>query len=74
MGLHALSGGVAGLGTGILLHLAAPQVAALAGFTAGMALLADLDKCGSSPARCLSLLSRLDHVVALLGRRPDWRP
>ena len=50
---HALSGAVAGVATGILLHLPVPQVAALAGFTAGMALLPDLDKCGSSPARCL---------------------
>ena len=49
---HALSGAVAGIATGILLHLPVPQIAALAGFTAGMALLPDLDKCGSSPARC----------------------
>jgi membrane-bound metal-dependent hydrolase YbcI (DUF457 family) len=54
---HALSGAVTGIATGILLHLPVPQVAALAGFTAGMALLPDLDKCGSSPARCLGWLS-----------------
>jgi membrane-bound metal-dependent hydrolase YbcI (DUF457 family) len=54
---HALSGAVTGIATGILLHLPASQVAALAGFTAGMALLPDLDKCGSSPARCLGWLS-----------------
>jgi membrane-bound metal-dependent hydrolase YbcI (DUF457 family) len=54
---HALSGGVTGLGTGILMHLNVPQTAALAGFTAGMALLPDLDKCGSSPARSLGFLS-----------------
>jgi hypothetical protein len=54
---HALSGAVAGIGTGILLHLPTRQVAALAGFTAGLALLPDLDKCGSSPARCLGFVS-----------------
>lgn len=54
---HALSGAVAGGATGILLHLPVSQAAALAGFTAGMALLPDLDKCGSSPARCLGFLS-----------------
>jgi len=54
---HALSGAVTGMATGILLHLPVSQVAALAGFTAGMALLPDLDKCGSSPARCLGWLS-----------------
>ena len=54
---HALSGAVTGIATGICLHLPVPQIAALAGFTAGMALLPDLDKCGSSPARCLGWLS-----------------
>jgi membrane-bound metal-dependent hydrolase YbcI (DUF457 family) len=54
---HALSGAVTGSAAGILLQLPAAQVAALAGFTAGMALLPDLDKCGSSPARCLGWLS-----------------
>ena len=54
---HALSGAVTGIATGILLHLPVSQAAALAGFTAGMALLPDLDKCGSSPARCLGWLS-----------------
>ena len=54
---HALSGAVTGIATGIFLHLPGPQIAALAGFTAGMALLPDLDKCGSSPARCLGFLS-----------------
>lgn len=54
---HALSGAVTGIATGIVLHLPVAQVAALAGFTAGMALLPDLDKCGSSPARCLGWLS-----------------
>ena len=61
---HALSGAVAGIATGILLHLPVPQIAALAGFTAGMALLPDLDKCGSSPARCLGFLSEAIAWVA----------
>jgi LexA-binding, inner membrane-associated putative hydrolase len=54
---HALSGAVTGIAAGIFLRLPVPQTAALAGFTAGMALLPDLDKCGSSPARCLGFLS-----------------
>ena len=61
---HALSGAVTGMATGILLHLPVPQIAALAGFTAGMALLPDLDKCGSSPARCLGFLSEAIAWVA----------
>jgi membrane-bound metal-dependent hydrolase YbcI (DUF457 family) len=63
---HALSGAVTGLAAGILLHMPAPQTAALAGFTAGMALLPDLDKCGSSPARCLGLLS--EAVAWTIGK------
>jgi membrane-bound metal-dependent hydrolase YbcI (DUF457 family) len=63
---HALSGAVAGLGTGVLLHLPVPQTAALAGLTAGMALLPDLDKCGSSPARCLGFLS--EAIAWTVGR------
>jgi membrane-bound metal-dependent hydrolase YbcI (DUF457 family) len=63
---HALSGAVAGIGTGILLHLPTPQVAALAGFTAGLALLPDLDKCGSSPARCLGFVS--EAIAWIVGR------
>jgi membrane-bound metal-dependent hydrolase YbcI (DUF457 family) len=63
---HALSGGVAGLATGVCLHMSLPRVAALAGFTAGMALLPDLDKCGSSPARCLGFLS--EAVAWIIGR------
>lgn len=54
---HSLSGGAAGLAAGIFLHLPIPQTAAAAGFTAGMALLPDLDKCGSSPARSLGFVS-----------------
>jgi membrane-bound metal-dependent hydrolase YbcI (DUF457 family) len=63
---HALSGAVAGIATGVLLHMPAPRVAALAGFTAGMALLPDLDKCGSSPARCLGFLS--EAIAWIAGR------
>jgi membrane-bound metal-dependent hydrolase YbcI (DUF457 family) len=63
---HALSGAATGLATGLITHLHAPQTAALAGFTAGMALLPDLDKCGSSPARCLGFLS--EAVAWLIGR------
>jgi membrane-bound metal-dependent hydrolase YbcI (DUF457 family) len=63
---HALSGAVTGLAAGILLHMPVPQTAALAGFTAGMALLPDLDKCGSSPARCLGLLS--EAVAWTIGK------
>jgi membrane-bound metal-dependent hydrolase YbcI (DUF457 family) len=63
---HALSGAVAGIGAGIVLHLPDPRLAALAGFTAGMALLPDLDKCGSSPARCLGFLS--EAFAWLIGK------
>jgi membrane-bound metal-dependent hydrolase YbcI (DUF457 family) len=63
---HALSGGVTGLGAGIFLQLSLPQTAALAGFTAGMALLPDLDKCGSSPARSLGFLS--EAIAWIIGR------
>jgi membrane-bound metal-dependent hydrolase YbcI (DUF457 family) len=63
---HALSGGVTGLATGLFLQFSFPQTVALAGFTAGMALLPDLDKCGSSPARCLGFLS--ESVAWIIGR------
>jgi membrane-bound metal-dependent hydrolase YbcI (DUF457 family) len=63
---HALSGAVTGTAAGILLHMSIPQTAALGGFTAGMALLPDLDKCGSSPARSLGFLS--EAVAWIIGR------
>ena len=63
---HALSGGAAGLAAGIFMHLPVPQTGALAGFTAGMALLPDLDKCGSSPARSLGFVS--EAVAWVFGR------
>jgi membrane-bound metal-dependent hydrolase YbcI (DUF457 family) len=63
---HALSGAVTGIAAGLVLHLPDPRLAALAGFTAGMALLPDLDKCGSSPARCLGFLS--EAFAWLIGK------
>lgn len=63
---HALSGGVTGLAAGLVMHMSVPHTVALAGFTAGMALLPDLDKCGSSPARCLGFVS--EAVAWILGR------
>jgi membrane-bound metal-dependent hydrolase YbcI (DUF457 family) len=65
---HALSGAVTGAATGIFLHMSEPRTVALAGFTAGMALLPDLDKCGSSPARCLGFLSEaVAKVIAKIS-------
>jgi membrane-bound metal-dependent hydrolase YbcI (DUF457 family) len=63
---HALSGGVTGIAAGIFLHMSVPQTGALAGLTAGMALLPDLDKCGSSPSRSLGLVS--EAVAWIFGR------
>jgi len=63
---HALSGAVVGAAAGGILHLPVPQAVALAGFTAGMALLPDLDKCGSSPARSLGFVS--EAVAWVIGR------
>lgn len=57
---------MAGLAAGIFMQLPIPQTAALAGFTAGMALLPDLDKCGSSPARSLGFVS--EAVAWVFGR------
>jgi membrane-bound metal-dependent hydrolase YbcI (DUF457 family) len=65
---HALSGAVTGAAAGIFLHMSEPRTVALAGFTAGMALLPDLDKCGSSPARCLGFLSEaVAKVIAKIS-------
>jgi membrane-bound metal-dependent hydrolase YbcI (DUF457 family) len=64
---HALSGIVAAAAIGeFALHLPDPRLVALAGFTAGMALLPDLDKCGSCPARCLGFLS--EGVAWFIGK------
>jgi membrane-bound metal-dependent hydrolase YbcI (DUF457 family) len=63
---HALSGAVTGLAAGLIMHMSVPHTVALAGFTAGLALLPDLDKCGSSPARCLGFLS--EAVAWVVGK------
>jgi membrane-bound metal-dependent hydrolase YbcI (DUF457 family) len=63
---HALSGAVVGLAAGIWLRYGVPETTALAGFTAGMALLPDLDKCGSSPARSLGFVS--EAVAWVFGK------
>ena len=54
---HALSGACAGLGAGILLHMTPLASFELAGFTAGMALLNDLDSCTATAARSLGVIS-----------------
>lgn len=65
---HALSGASAGAAAGIVLGLPPGRTAVLAGFTAGMALLPDMDSCGSSPARCLGLLSEVvSHIVRFVS-------
>lgn len=61
---HTLSGLAAGLAAGILLHKSPAVDGELAAFTAGMALLPDLDSCGSGPARSLGLISgAVSHIV-----------
>ena len=60
-----MSGAVTGIATGIFLHLPVPQTGALAGLSAGMALLPDLDQCGSSPARSLGFVS--EAVARIIG-------
>jgi membrane-bound metal-dependent hydrolase YbcI (DUF457 family) len=47
------------------MRLPLPGVIAMAGFTAGMALIPDMDSCGSSSARCLGFLS---YAVAWVVR------
>lgn len=65
---HALSGLGAGLLAGLVLHKTRAGTAELGGFTAGMALLPDLDSCGSSPARSLGFISSaVSHAVRLLS-------
>lgn len=56
---HSLSGLTAGAGAAIVLHYSLPQTIALAGFTAGMALLPDLDAPGSCASRSLGPLSEV---------------
>jgi membrane-bound metal-dependent hydrolase YbcI (DUF457 family) len=65
---HSGSGAVAGLAVGVALHKSLGYDAALAGFTAGMALLPDTDSCGSMPARSLGFLSgAVSHVVRFVS-------
>jgi membrane-bound metal-dependent hydrolase YbcI (DUF457 family) len=56
---HALSGACAGLAAGTALGMSIPSTAVLAGFTAAFAVMPDMDKCGSGPARSLGPLSEL---------------
>jgi len=65
---HSLSGAVTGTAAGIALHLPVQQTAALAVFTAGMALLPDLDSAGSCAARCFGWLSRpVAYVIRFIS-------
>lgn len=63
---HALSGACAGLTAGLLLRDPLAADVALSGFTAGMALLPDLDQCGGSASRCLGLVT--ESLAWLIGR------
>jgi membrane-bound metal-dependent hydrolase YbcI (DUF457 family) len=61
---HALSGTVLGLGVGVVTHMTLKHDAEIAGLTTGMALLLDLDSCGSTGARSLGLISgAVSHLV-----------
>lgn len=62
---HALSGAAVGGGWAELVqHAGWTGTVALAGFTAGMALLPDLDQCQASASRCLGFISgTVAHVV-----------
>jgi len=65
---HSLSGAVTGAATGILLHMSDPRIAALAVFTAGAALLPDLDAVHSCCARSLGFLSgAVSHVIRFVS-------
>jgi membrane-bound metal-dependent hydrolase YbcI (DUF457 family) len=64
---HALSGAATGAAAGeFVLHLSHVGTFEFAAFIAGMALLCDLDKCGSCPARCLGILS--EGVAWVIGK------
>ena len=63
---HALSGGVTGVGWGLVFGWSLPQTLTLGALTAGMALLPDLDQCGSGPARSLGFLS--EAVAFTIGK------
>jgi membrane-bound metal-dependent hydrolase YbcI (DUF457 family) len=61
---HSLLGACTGLAAGILLHRSLPVDAALSGYTAGMALIPDLDSCSGSAAHCLGFISgAVAHVI-----------
>jgi membrane-bound metal-dependent hydrolase YbcI (DUF457 family) len=66
---HATSGLVTGAAVAeFVMHLPAPGVIAMAGFTAGMALIPDLDACHASAARSLGFLSyAVSWVVRLVS-------
>jgi membrane-bound metal-dependent hydrolase YbcI (DUF457 family) len=66
---HALSGLVMGAAAGeFLLHADLPHAAALAGLTAGMALICDLDSVGACASRSLGILSgAVAHVVRFVS-------
>jgi membrane-bound metal-dependent hydrolase YbcI (DUF457 family) len=64
---HALSGGVTGAAAGeFVLHLPLTGTFGLAAFAASMALLPDLDKTGSCPARSLGIVS--EGVAGVIGK------
>jgi membrane-bound metal-dependent hydrolase YbcI (DUF457 family) len=63
---HSLSGAVTGMAAGICLGLGLPLTVVLAGFAAGFAVMPDMDKCGSGPARSLGPLSEL--LAAIIGK------
>jgi membrane-bound metal-dependent hydrolase YbcI (DUF457 family) len=54
---HALTGAAAGLAAALLLRYPPADAAGLTLLTAGAALIPDLDKCGTGPARCLGFAS-----------------
>src|SRR5580692_10777333 len=62
---HSLSGACTGMAAGICLGMSLPSTVVLAGFTAGFAVMPDMDKCGSGPARSLGPLSELLAAIAL---------
>lgn len=66
---HALSGAAAGAAVAeFVMYLFLFGVIAMAGFTAGMALIPDMDSCGSSSARSLGFLSyAVSWVVRLVS-------
>jgi membrane-bound metal-dependent hydrolase YbcI (DUF457 family) len=66
---HSLMGGAAGGAAGeFVLHLPLAGTATLAGLTAGMVLLNDLDSCGASAARSLGFISgAVSHLIRFVS-------